>query len=411
MILFGILTTLLLSSCATRQDLADVQRQLQTTRAELATVRKGTVELRALADELLKTSASQQGEFSRLNEQMKMILSTIEVQQKAIASSNSFMKQNLAAMERKDEERLKKLEERIGGQEKGVLTSQGNLGTRIEELTADLKIIQGKLEENNNLLAEHGIKLDELGQSGSRSGGKAEKAEANLKALQEAQSSSAERLGRTEEQVRALVKSWEGWREMADRTLTQAAGLERRLGVVEAELVRVKEAQGRSGTGLSVSDSRRSKPESGSELIPPLKEKEKSGAAEYPATAGLPGGEEIYKAALDDYARGDYDLAISGFRSYVAKYPRGTLAANSQYWLGECYYSQKKLEQSIIEFDTVSKQYPSSEKARSALLKKGYAYLASGNVAKGKSALREVMEKYPGTQEASLAESRMANLK
>jgi tol-pal system protein YbgF len=183
------------------------------------------------------------------------------------------------------------------------------------------------------------------------------------------------------------------------------------LGVVEAELVRMKEARSGSGAALSTSDSRRSKPESGSELMPPLKEKEKSGAAGHPATAGLPGGEEIYKAALDDYARGDYDLAISGFRSYVAKYPKGTLAANSQYWLGECYYSQKKLEQSIIEFDTVLKQYPSSEKARSALLKKGYAYLASGNVAKGKSALREVMEKYPGTQEASLAESRMANLK
>jgi len=295
--------------------------------------------------------------------------------------------------------------------EKGVLASQGNLGARVEELTADLKILQGRLEENNNLLAEHGLKLDDLGQSGSQSGSKAEKAEANLKALREVQSSSAERLGRTEEQVRALVKSWEGWREQADRTLDQTAGLERRLGVVEAELSRMKVAQSGPGTALSTPESRRSRPEGGSESAPLPTEKEKSGGSEHPATAGLPGGDEIYKAALDDYARGNYDLAISGFRSYVTKYPKGTLGAHSQYWLGECYYSQKKFEQSVIEFDAVLKQYPSSDKARSALLKKGYAYLALDDVARGRSALREVIEKYPGTHEASLAESRMTNLK
>jgi len=79
--------------------------------------------------------------------------------------------------------------------------------------------------------------------------------------------------------------------------------------------------------------------------------------------------------------------------------------------LGECYYSQKKFEQSIAEFDAVLNKYPSSRKVSSALLKKGFAYLELGNAAKGKSALKEVLEKYPRTQEASLAEARMAKLK
>ena len=408
--LFGVLIVFLLSSCATRQDLADLQRQLHTTRSELATVRKGTVEVKALTDELLKASVSQQRELSRVNEQMKAVLATIEAQQKAIASSNSLMKEGLSAIEKKDEERLKKFDERIRGQEKGVLTSQGNLGTRIEEITADFKIVQGKLEENNNLLAEHGMKLDELGQSGTQSGSKFEKTETNLKVLKEAQVSSAERLGRGEEQIKVLVKNWEGWREQADRTLSQTAGMEKRLRDVEAELVAVKESSSRAGINVSTPDKGSAKPETAQPASSP-REKEVSGSVENPVTASISGGDEIYNPAYADYLMGNYDLAISGFRSYLTKYPKGTLAGHAQYWLGECYYSQKKFEQSIAEFDAVLNKYPSSRKVSSALLKKGFAYLELGNAAKGKSALKEVLEKYPRTQEASLAEARMAKLK
>ncbi len=411
MILFGVLIVLLLSSCATRQDLVDLQRQLQTTRAELATVRKGTVEVKALADDLLKTSVSQQREFSRVNEQMKTLLATIEAQQKAIASSNSLVKESLSAIEKKDEERLKKFDERMQGQEKGVLTSQGNLGTRIEEIGADLKIVQGKLEENNNLLAEHGMKLDELGQSGARSGSKFEKTDTNLKALQEAQSSSAERLGRVEEQVRGLVKSWEGWREQADRTLSQTAGMEKRLRDAEAELIAMKESYRRAETNVSTSDKGHAKPEAVPQPANPPRDKEVSGSNENTATVDIRGGEKIYSAAFADYLREDYELAISGFRDYLDRYPDGRLADNSQYWVGECKYSQRKFKEAIAEFEKVLKRYPKSEKAPDALLKKAFCYRELKDLAAERAILNEVLEKYPATEAAKKAKIGLANLK
>jgi len=411
MVLFGVLIMPLLSSCATRGDLVEVQRQLQTTRSELATVRKGTVEAKALADESMKNSVSQQKEFSRVNEQMKAVLAAMEAQQKAIASSNSLVKEGLSAIEKKDEERLKKFEEKIRGQEKGVLASQGNLGTRIEEMAADLKIVQGRLEENNNLLAEHGMKLDELGQSGTRSGSKFEKTETNLKALQEAQSSSAERLGRLEEQVKVLVKSWEGWREQADRTLSQAAGMEKRLRDVEAELVAVKESYGRPGTITSPSDRGQAKPETATQPASLPREREVPGSPEDSATADIRGGDEIYKAAYADYSSKNYELAISGFRDYLNRYPDGSLADNSQYWVGECKYSQGKFKEAIAEFEKVLKNYRKSGKAPDALLKKAFCYRELKDVATARMILNDVLEKYPATEAAKKAKLELANLK
>ncbi|MGH7361979.1 MAG: hypothetical protein ACREJI_10250, partial [Candidatus Methylomirabilales bacterium] len=44
--------------------------------------------------------------------------------------------------------------------------------------------------------------------------------------------------------------------------------------------------------------------------------------------------DEVYKAALNDYTRGNYDLAISGFKTYLQLFPKTSLVGNAQYWLG-----------------------------------------------------------------------------
>ncbi|MFH0871736.1 MAG: tol-pal system protein YbgF [bacterium] len=401
----------LLSSCATRQGLLDLQRQLQTTRGELSAVRKEAKEVKSVTEQLRSADNEQRESYSRMTEQIKALLDTIEAQQKAIASSNSSVQERLSAMEAKNEERLKTFEERKKDQEKGYLASQGNLGTRLEELATEVKIIQGKLEENNNLLAEHGMRFDDLSHQASRSGGKVETTEANLKAIKGAQSSQAEKLNRVEGQVASLVKNWEAWREQANRSLSQMGDLERRLGSLEQEMGRIKEAYRQPSMTPPPQASKEAKAASPTEPPLPAEPKEPTGSKGAVAPAPPPGGDEIYKSALDDYNRGAYDLAIPGFRSYLSQYPKGSLAANSQYWLGECYYSQKKYEQAIAEFEGVLRNYPASEKAPSALLKKGYSYLGLGNMAKGKEILMEVLDKYPKTREASLAKSRLANLK
>lgn len=119
---------------------------------------------------------------------------------------------------------------------------------------------------------------------------------------------------------------------------------------------------------------------------------------------------EVYQAAYRDYQRGNYDLALAGFRDFLAKYPDSDLAANSEYWIGESLYSQKKYSEAIDEFNRVVNKYPKSDKAPGALLKKGYAYLAINDRPRAIVQFQYVVHEYPNSRESALAKDRLRQL-
>jgi tol-pal system protein YbgF len=119
---------------------------------------------------------------------------------------------------------------------------------------------------------------------------------------------------------------------------------------------------------------------------------------------------QTYQSAFRDYQRGHYDLAINGFKDFLAKNATSDLAVNAQYWIGECLYSQKKYREAIEQFDTVVTRYPRSDKVAGALLKKGYAYLALGERAQGIVQLQYVVHEHPSSPETALARQRLKQL-
>src|SRR5256885_3734084 len=128
--------------------------------------------------------------------------------------------------------------------------------------------------------------------------------------------------------------------------------------------------------------------------------------------APVPGEDPVltYQAAYRDYQRGNYDLAIAGFREFVARNPSSDLADNAAYWIGESLYSQKKYREAIAQFDSVVTKYPQSDKVPGALLKKGYAYIATNEKAKGIVQLQYVVHEHPTSQEAALARQKLRQL-
>jgi tol-pal system protein YbgF len=127
-----------------------------------------------------------------------------------------------------------------------------------------------------------------------------------------------------------------------------------------------------------------------------------------PAPSGNP--MESYNAALRDYQRGNYDLAIEGFQEFLQGNPRSELADNAAYWIGESLFSQKKYREAIQQFDSVVNNYPRSEKVPGALLKKGFSYISVGERAQGVVQLQYVLHEHPKSQEASLARQRLKQL-
>ncbi len=119
---------------------------------------------------------------------------------------------------------------------------------------------------------------------------------------------------------------------------------------------------------------------------------------------------EVYNLAYNDYLKGNYDLAITGFRNFLDKYPDSTLTPHALYWLGESYYSKREYFKAIESFDRVSRSFPKSEKVPTAMLKQGFSYAEVGDKSRARSVLKRVVEEFPLSNEASLAKNRLAEI-
>ncbi|MCD4652335.1 tol-pal system protein YbgF, partial [bacterium] len=103
------------------------------------------------------------------------------------------------------------------------------------------------------------------------------------------------------------------------------------------------------------------------------------------------------------------DLAILEFQSFISAFSDSALADNAQYWIGECYYSQQRYDEALVEFNQVLQKYPEGDKYIPAMLKKGLSQIETGNLQNGRAALSKLIEDYPYSTEARIAQDRLAN--
>ncbi|MBI5191096.1 MAG: tol-pal system protein YbgF [Nitrospirae bacterium] len=128
-----------------------------------------------------------------------------------------------------------------------------------------------------------------------------------------------------------------------------------------------------------------------------------AGAASQPAGDPI----QMYQTSYLDYTRGDYDVAIAGFREYLRSYPDTEYAGNAQYWIGESLYSLGRYQDALVEFDKVMKEYPDSQKMPGAMLKTGYCYEKLGDARAAKEAFEALAKKYPNSDAGKLAADKL----
>ncbi len=120
--------------------------------------------------------------------------------------------------------------------------------------------------------------------------------------------------------------------------------------------------------------------------------------------------DELYRSAYEDYMRGNYDLAADGFSDYLRRWPQTELSDNALYWIGECYDAQDKTQEALDTFSKVLEDYPMSDKAEAAQLKKGLLYLKLDDQGQAVVNLQYVVYEHPGTREADLAREQLKSL-
>jgi tol-pal system protein YbgF len=118
---------------------------------------------------------------------------------------------------------------------------------------------------------------------------------------------------------------------------------------------------------------------------------------------------EAYQNALRVFNDREYDKAMKLFADLLEKYAGGAYAANSQYWIGECYFTQGKYAEAIAAFQKVF-AYANTTKADDAQLKVGLAYLKMGQKQQAKEALNQLINRYPSSEYVPRAKKYLAEL-
>lgn len=122
-------------------------------------------------------------------------------------------------------------------------------------------------------------------------------------------------------------------------------------------------------------------------------------AATTHASVPVPG--ELYRTAYGDYQSGKIDLAISGFKSFMERYPTSDLVDSAQFYIADCYLIKKDFAQARVEFDKVLST--SIEFRPQALLKRSYCLAELNQRSAQKDTLQALIKEFPGSPEAQTA--------
>lgn len=267
----------------------------------------------------------------------------------------------------------------------------------IIELQRDVtSILQGQKDMQTQMTQDHTVQKTLIEQS-SDTVNKLNTTMSSLqKSVQDVQANSGTRLDTMSTQVQGLSDNLEEIKSRIGKLNQQLVDLQNSVQNIDARLAGGAPVGAPSPTGAGASAP--------------------NGASASPRSdAAAPGGaspsaDTLYSNGLRDITSGKYDLARSEFVDYLKYYSETDLASNAQFYLGEIAYSQKQYEQAVTEYDKVLSNYPKSFKLAPARLKKGMAMIELGQKNPGVRELREVVKRYPGTEEERRARAKLKEL-
>src|SRR5437879_8182858 len=246
-----------------------------------------------------------------------------------------------------------------------LLQGQKDLSTQV---TQDHTILKTLIAQSNDNVAKLGATMSSL-----------------QKSVQDVQANSGARLDTMSTQVQGLSDNLEEIKSRLGKLNQQLVDLQNSVQSVDAKISGAAPATGTASPTASTA---------GSPAMP----------------AGAPSADTLYSNGLRDITSGKYDLARSEFQDYLKYYGDTDLASNAQFYLGEIAYSQKQYSNAVSEYEKVLTAYPKSFKLAPARLKKGMALIELGQKSPGVKELREVVKRYPGTEEERRARAKLKEL-
>ncbi len=317
------------------------------TRGDMETIQRDT-------NNSTKELLALQRNLYDLNAEMKNLSSKID----GLNKKNSDLQQQIGTLSTETKSKFGFYEKELESSNQPMRRYQADLGARLDKLQLDVQSLTGRFEESKyfaektfgetkNLRENYQAKIDEL--------------DKKMAALSSSLDSLEKRPAAPEKEARVTSKP-EGDDE-------QTAG--------KSETARTAHAKR--------SDKAEAKPAASS-------------------------ADEAYKKAYDLYAKGDLEGARGGFQKFLESHGKSKLAENAHFWLGECFYSEKKFDEAILEYDEVIKRFPKGSKVPDALFRQGMAFLEMKDTVNAKLILKEVIKRFPKSDQATRARKKLKEI-
>jgi len=125
---------------------------------------------------------------------------------------------------------------------------------------------------------------------------------------------------------------------------------------------------------------------------------------------GIPDPEELYNSAYSKLSQGDFQDARKEFKKFLELFPQTEYSDNAQFWIGDCYYREKRYEEAILEFEEVIKRFPHGNKIPDALLKQAFSFIAINDTNSAKLILQKIINQHPTSAQAEIANNKLRTL-
>ena len=129
-----------------------------------------------------------------------------------------------------------------------------------------------------------------------------------------------------------------------------------------------------------------------------------------PAAPAAEGGGDIrsYEDAHKIFRSGNYQGAVNAFRGFIEQFPGSILASNAQYWIGISFYNLKDLKAALGAHQQLLKRYPDSPKVPDSMLNIATIQSDLNDQGAARVTLEDIVSKYPNSEAATKARSRLA---
>ena len=281
----------------------------------------------------------------------------------------------------------------VGGSLLGPRTAEA-VAREIIDLQRDVTtLLQGQKDLSTQLLQDGTVIKTLLGQTNENVNKLSSSMGSVQKSVQDVQANSGARLDTMSTQVQGLSDNLEEIKSRLGKLNQQIVDLQSAVQGIDAKVAGSGSSPASTAPGTTATPT-------GSGGASPV-----GGAA-----SSAPSADMLYSNGLRDITSGKYDLARQEFQDYLKFYGNTDLASNAQFYLGEIAYSQKQFQEAVAEYDKVITVYPKSFKLEPAHLKKGLALINLGQKNGGIRELREVIRRYPGTEEDRRAREELKRL-